>query len=69
MMEGMISKRQLGIGFILLGLLAIVSSFAIDLVGAGNFQGIGPAQRLALLGAGLVILVGLTLLPLGDKPA
>ena len=65
----MITKRQLGIGFILLGLLAIVGSFAIDLAGVGNFQGIGPAQRVALLGAGLVIVVGLTLLPLGDKPA
>jgi hypothetical protein len=65
----MITKRQLGIGFILLGLLAIVGSFAIDLAGAGNFQGVGPAQRVALLGAGLVIVVGLTLLPLGDKPA
>lgn len=65
----MISKRQLGMGFILLGLLAIAGSFVVDLADAGNFQGIGPAQRLALLGAGLVILVGLTLLPLGDKPA
>jgi hypothetical protein len=65
----MITKRQLGMGFILLGVLAIVGSFAMDLVGAGNFQGVGPAQRVALLGSGFVILVGLTLLPLGDKPA
>jgi hypothetical protein len=65
----MITKRQLGMGFILLGVLAIVGSFAMDLVGAGNFQGVGPAQRMALLGAGFVILVGLTLLPLGEKPA
>ena len=65
----MITKKMLGIGFILIGLLAIVGSFVVDWLGAGQFQGVGPAQKVALLGAGLVILVGLTLLPLGDRPA
>jgi len=65
----MITKRQLGIGFILLGLVAIIATFAVDWLGAGNFQGVGPAQRVALIGAGLVIVVGITLLPLGDSPA
>ncbi len=65
----MITKRLLGIGFILIGVAAIVGMFGMDLVGAGQFQGIGPAQQKALLAAGVVILVGLTLLPLGDKPA
>jgi len=52
-----------------LGVLAIAASFVNDLLGGGDFQGIGPTQRLALLGAGLVILIGITLLPLGDRPA
>lgn len=65
----MITKRQLGIGFIALGLMATIASFAIDFVGAGNFQGIGPAQKLALLGATVLVLVGLSLLPLGNRPA
>jgi len=65
----MITKRQLGIGFILLGLVAIIATFAVDWLGAGNFQGVGPAQRVALIGAGLAIVVGITLLPLGDRPA
>ena len=65
----MITKRQLGIGFILLGLVAIIATFAVDWLGAGNFQGVGPAQRAALIGTGLVIVVGITLLPLGDRPA
>jgi hypothetical protein len=65
----MITKRQLGMGFILLGLVAIIATFAVDWLGAGNFQGVGPAQRVALIGAGLVIVVGITLLPLGDRPA
>ena len=69
MMVFMITKKQLGIGFILLGTLAIVGSFVVDLAGAGNFQGVGPAQRVALIAAGGLILLGLTLLPLGDRPA
>ncbi|MCA9970519.1 MAG: hypothetical protein KC425_09910 [Anaerolineales bacterium] len=63
------TKRQLGLTFIALGVLAIVGSFAVDLLGAGQFQGVGPAQRLALLLAGGAILLGLSLLPLGDRPA
>jgi hypothetical protein len=65
----MITKRQLGIAFILLGAAAIAGLFAWDLIGAGKFQGVGPAQRLALAGCGLLILVGATLLPLGNRPA
>ena len=65
----MVTKRQLGIMFIALALLAIVGSFVYDLAGGGQFSGIGPAQRLALTGAGLLGLVGLILLPLGDRPA
>lgn len=53
----------------MVGVGAVVGLFGIDLIGAGQFQGIGPAQRLALLVAGGVILLGASLLPLGDKPA
>lgn len=63
------TKRQLGLVIMALGVLAIAASFVNDLLGGGDFQGIGPTQRLALLGAGLVILIGATLLPLGDRPA
>ena len=63
------TKKQLGLGFMALGITAVIGLFGIDLLGAGQFNGIGPAQRLALLGAGGVILLGLSLLPLGDKPA
>jgi hypothetical protein len=65
----MVTKRQLGFFLIALALLAIAGSFIYDLAGGGQFSGIGPAQRLALIGAGLVGLVGITLLPLGDRPA
>ena len=65
----MITKRQLGIGFIIISLAAVVGSFAFDLLGGGQFQGIGPAQSIGLLAAGVLFLVGLSLLPLGDRPA
>jgi hypothetical protein len=65
----MVTKRQLGLIFIALALLAIVGSFVYDFIGGGQFSGIGPAQRLALIGAFLLGVVGLTLLPLGDRPA
>lgn len=65
----MITKRQLGIGFVAMGLLGIVAILAIDLFRAGEFSGIGPLQSAALLGSVSAILVGLTLLPFGDRPA
>lgn len=65
----MVTKRQLGFIFILMGIGASLAMFAMDMIGAGQFQGIGPAQQRALLVSGVVALVGLTLLPLGDRPA
>ena len=65
----MVTKRQLGLLFILSGIGAAAAMFAIDFLGAGQFQGIGPAQRRALLAAGVAVLVGLSLLPLGNRPA
>jgi hypothetical protein len=65
----MITKRQLGAGLSSLSLLAMISVLAIDWLGAGNFQGIGPLQRMTLIGAGFVFLVGLSLIPLGQRPA
>lgn len=63
------SKRQLGLLFILLGILLAIALFAADLLGASQFGGIGPMQRLGLLGAIALVILGLTLLPLGDRPA
>ena len=63
------TKRQLGFIFIALGVLAAAGMFLMDLIGAGQFQGIGPAQRLGLVVAGFVVFIGITLLPFGDNPA
>jgi hypothetical protein len=65
----MITKRQLGIGLMAIGFLALIGTLAIDLIGAGNFNGIGPSQRTALIVGAVVILVGFTLLPFGNHPA
>ena len=65
----MITKRQLGLIFIALGGVGLVGLLAIDLVRVGQYSGIGPMQRLGLFAAAAFLLVGLTLLPFGNKPA
>lgn len=65
----MVTKKWLGIGFAAAGLLFVIALLAVDLLEAGDYQGIGPAQQLGLLLGGGVFLLGLTLIPLGDRPA
>ena len=63
------TKRQLGLLLFIGGTLAFAGIFGIDLLDAGRQGGIGPTQRIALVVTALMALVGLTLIPLGDKPA
>lgn len=65
----MVTKRQLGIGMAAAGLLLVLGILAMDWIGAGNQAGIGPLQRLALLAAAALFVLGLTLIPLGNRPA
>jgi len=65
----MISKKQLGIALFAFGVLVLVAVLAIDWIGAGAFNGIGPAQKAALGAGGAITLLGLSLIPLGDRPA
>jgi hypothetical protein len=60
---------MLGLGFAAIGLLIIVGLFAIDLLRASDYQGIGPAQRIGLMAGAAILIVGLTLIPLGNRPA
>lgn len=64
-----LTKRQLGWLFVLTGSGLALITLAADLVGAGRFGGLGPAQRQALAGAAVLLLFGLSLLPLGSRPA
>lgn len=65
----MITKRLLGLGFTAVGLLIIIGLFAMDFIRASEYQGIGPAQRLGLTAGAIIFVVGLTLLPFGNRPA
>ena len=65
----MITKRQLGIVLLAAGLVAIIAILAVDWIGAGEFSGVGPVQKLALAGGGLIVALGISLIPLGDRPA
>ncbi len=64
-----VTKKQLGIGLLIIGLAGIIALLAIDVIDAGRPGGIGPAQSLALLIMAFLALVGLSLIPRGDAPA
>ena len=65
----MVTKRQLGIVVIALGMLFIFGVVGVDFIGAGKWSGFGPLQQ---VGSGLslaAIAVGYILVRLGDRPA
>lgn len=64
-----ITKRKMGIALALLGLAVAAGALAVDLLGAGKWGGLGPAQRNAIIVGVLVCLFGLSLIPLGNRPA
>jgi hypothetical protein len=65
----MVTKRQLGFFVVTVALLIVVAIFGVDLVGAGQWSGFGPLQRIGL-GLSLAgIVVGSILIRLGDRPA
>lgn len=65
----MVTKRWLGIGLIVLGVVGIFGAFANDLFNLTDYQGIGPAQQVAIAVSCIPIIIGATLIPLGDRPA
>ena len=65
----LITKRVVGIALVFLGLVAIGGTVAVDLLGAGKWSGLGPAQQLAATVGFIVSLIGFSLIPLGDRPA
>ncbi|HRE49132.1 MAG TPA: hypothetical protein PLD47_15495 [Aggregatilineales bacterium] len=66
--DWIITKRLLGILFVLGGGVGLGGVLLLDRLrgGAGDF---GPTQQLAVIGCGAVILVGLSLIPFGNRPA
>jgi hypothetical protein len=63
------SKRLLGAVLLALGLLAAGGIIAVDLLDVGREGGIGPAQQLALVVSASLVLLGASLIPLGNDPA
>jgi hypothetical protein len=63
------SKRGLGWLLVISGGLGILGIFGVDILDVGREGGIGPAQQIALGLAVVMVIVGLTLVPLGNDPA
>lgn len=63
------SKRALGILLVLIGVGGFVAVLLIDILDVGREGGIGPSQRIALGVLFAIALFGLTLIPLGSRPA
>ncbi len=66
--DWVITKRMLGGLLIGLGALTFVGSLLLDAL-RGNFGDFGVAQVLGLGGSLGICLIGVSLLPLGDRPA
>jgi len=65
----MVTKRQLGILVVIVGLLVTAGTLGVDFVGAGEWSGFGPLQWMGI-SVGLVSLsVGFILIRLGNRPA
>ena len=64
-----VTKRQLGLAFVAIGIAGIAGVLAIDILQVGREGGIGPAQAFALFVLVALLIVGLTLIPMGDAPA
>jgi hypothetical protein len=65
----MITKRILGFMAIGVGILIIVGAVAVDMVQAGQWSGFGPLQQAGLAAGIIAMLIGASLIPLGDRPA
>ncbi|MCI0712519.1 MAG: hypothetical protein L0154_20350 [Chloroflexi bacterium] len=62
-----ITKRMLGIMLIAAGVVGLVGVFAIDVVRSSS--DFGPAQQMGLLASISMLIVGISLLPLGNRSA
>jgi hypothetical protein len=65
----MVTKRQLGIIVVVLALLGVIGLIGVDLVGAGEWSGFGPLQRIGIGLGSVAMVVGVILILLGNRPA
>ncbi len=64
----MVTKRQLGYLFIVVGLLIIAGAVGANFLG-GRDAGFGPFQALGIGGGVAIILMAIPLIRLGNRPA
>ena len=64
-----LNKRQLGLLLLACGIPGLAVVLAIDALNAGREFILGPTQALLAGVILLFVIVGLSLLPLGDRPA
>lgn len=65
--DWIITKRLLGLAIVAAGVVAGIGIVLLDAIrGASDF---GPTQQLGVVAAVALVIFGLTLLPLGDRPA
>ncbi len=64
-----ITKKQLGLFLLVVGLGADTALLIVGRLGAGAWSGIGPVEGAMLVGGVLLALCGIPLLRLGDAPA
>ncbi|MBI5928072.1 MAG: hypothetical protein HY862_02100 [Chloroflexi bacterium] len=62
-----ISKRLMGIACVLGGIMGAIGIVMVDMLREGS--SFGPFQKLALVATIAVAVIGLTLIPLKDRPA
>jgi hypothetical protein len=64
-----VTKRQLGWLFVAAALLLSLAAFGVHVVRAGLSGPFGPIQQQVLGGSLLLLVLGLSLLPRGHRPA
>jgi hypothetical protein len=63
-----VTKRQLGIVLVVAGIAVVIGTLAVEWINGGPTR-FGTVQKMALLLGTLCAATGLTLLPLGSRPA
>jgi hypothetical protein len=66
--EFTLTKRHLGLILLAAGIVALVGAVAVEIVHSGPVR-FGTVQKLVMLVGAISLVIGLTLLPLGDRPA
>lgn len=64
-----LNKRALGMALVAIGGVIALGTLAADWLEMSEHVGLGSVQRAGLMGGVALVLVGASLLPLGDRPA